>query len=549
MGNFEEAYAQLNNAQRRAVDAIDGPVLVIAGPGTGKTQLLTTRIANILAKTDTAAANILCLTFTESAAETMRERLTNFIGQDAYSVTIITYHAFGSDLIRRFPDYFVVLADTRAVDELGADSIFREIVAQLPYSSPLKFADSYLNDIRSLVSDAKRALLTPDDLRTVAKQNLAFMAKATPIVREQLTGLVRVDKKSVPLFGQLLAMLEPLNAGNKKDAHAKVKPLAGMFLQALDEALTAAEESGKTTAITAWKNSWLAKDEVGHFIVDGEKANRKLQAAAGIYEAYLQELKKRKLFDYDDMILRAVHALETNADLRYTLQEQYLYILLDEFQDTNAAQLKLVELLTNSPVNEGRANVLAVGDDDQAIYAFQGANYSHMLQFKAMYQDVLVVPLTKNYRSHAGILHVARGIAEQIEERLHHHFPAIEKTLTAENIKLPRQAMVERHEAKSDVAQFAWVARKIRALLDGGLPAHEIAVLAPQHKYLEPIVTFLRQEKIPVRYEKRENVLDDPVINQLLRMAELCLALKRHQPAAANSLWAEVLSFDFWQLP
>ncbi len=226
-----------------------------------------------------------------------------------------------------------------------------------------------------------------------------------------------------------------------------------------------------------------------------------------------------------------------------------MYILLDEFQDTNAAQIKLVELLTNSPVNEGRANVLAVGDDDQAIYAFQGANYSHMLQFKAMYQDVLVVPLTKNYRSHAGILHVARGIAEQIEERLHHHFPAIEKTLTAENDKLPGQATVERHEAKSDVAQFAWVARKIRALLDGGLPAHEIAVLAPQHKHLEPLVAFLQQENVPVRYEKRENVLDDPAINQLLRMAELCLALKRRQHTAANSLWAEVLSFDFWELP
>src|SRR5215510_9823717 len=103
MEAYQRALKQLNPAQKRAVEAIDGPVLVIAGPGTGKTQLLTTRIAHILAKTDTLPQNILCLTFTDSAAATMRERLASLIGQDAYDVTISTYHAFGSDIIRRFP--------------------------------------------------------------------------------------------------------------------------------------------------------------------------------------------------------------------------------------------------------------------------------------------------------------------------------------------------------------------------------------------------------------------------------------------------------------
>ena len=143
-----------------------------------------------------------------------------------------------------------------------------------------------------------------------------------------------------------------------------------------------------------------------------KKTTQKLLAAADIYEQYLQALNERNLFDYDDMILRAVRGLETNDDLRFTLQERYLYILLDEFQDTNGAQLRLVELLTDNPVLEGRPNVLAVGDDDQAIYAFQGADYSHMLQFRDLYRDVVPVALTKNYRSHAHILHAARGIAE-----------------------------------------------------------------------------------------------------------------------------------------
>jgi len=132
-------------------------------------------------------------------------------------------------------------------------------------------------------------------------------------------------------------------------------------------------------------------------------------AAATIYEQYLSELASQGLFDYDDMILRAIRGLEAHAELRYTLQERYLYLLLDEFQDTNVAQARLVELLTDSPVHEGRPNVLAVGDDDQAIYAFQGANYSHMLSFYQRYKDVTVVPLTQNYRSHADILPGRRG--------------------------------------------------------------------------------------------------------------------------------------------
>lgn len=546
MGKYEDALHRLNDAQKKAVTTTEGPVLVIAGPGTGKTQLLTTRIAHILATTDALPQNILCLTFTDSAAHTMRERLATLIGQAAYDVTISTYHAFGSDLIRRFPDYFVSDSDLAPVDDLGIDRIYREIITALPFSNPLKYSDAYLGDIKALVSDAKRSLLTPGDLRTVANHNLAFIAKAGPVVSRELGNMLRITKKDMPLFGRLAEHLRALAAPDRPVP--AVLPLAGLFLEELDEAIAEAARTNKTTPLTKWKNNWLAKDSSGHYVVDGERANQKLLAAADVYEQYLFELKARGLFDYDDMILRAVHALETNDDLRFTLQERYLYVLLDEFQDTNGAQLRIVELLTNNPVNEGRPNVLAVGDDDQAIYAFQGANYSHMLQFNQLYQDVLPVPLTQNYRSHADILHTARGIAEQIEERLHHHFPQIEKTLTAENTQLPQRAVIERREAASDVMQFAWTARRIKKLIGDGIPASEIAVLAPQHKYLEPLVPFLQKMDIPVRYEKRENILDDPAITQLLRMAELCLALQKGDAARSNALWAEVLSFDFWNL-
>lgn len=546
MGRYEEALAGLNDAQKQAVTTIDGPVLVIAGPGTGKTQLLTTRIAHILATTDTLPENILCLTFTESGAATMRQRLAGMIGQAAYNITISTYHAFGSDLLRRYPDYFADLGEQKPADDLSIDAIFRQIVADLPYGNPLKFADMYLGDIKTFVSDAKRALLTPDDIRTVAKSNADFITQAQPLVQECLQSMVRVDKKSLGLFMNLEKALAPLSVAMPLP---QVAPLSSMVLTTLRAAIQEAEENDSTKALTKWKNAWLAKDDNGAFVLDGQKTTQKLLAIADVYDHYLQALAARNLFDYDDMILRAVRGLETNDDLRFTLQERYLYILLDEFQDTNGAQLRLVELLTDNPVLEGRPNVLAVGDDDQAIYAFQGADYSHMLQFRDMYRDVVPVALTKNYRSHASILHTARGIAEQVEERLHHHFPAIEKTLEAANPKLQKTAVVERHEAKSDVGQFAWTAHKIAELIASGVPASEIAVLAPQHKYLEPLVPYLQEAGVPVRYEKRENVLDDTAVQQLLTMSNLVQRLQAGDFASGNALWTEVLSFPFWGLP
>ncbi len=539
MRAYETAYSQLNAAQKKAVDTIDGPVLVIAGPGTGKTQLLTTRIAHILAKTDTLPQNILCLTFTDSAAQTMQVRLSNMIGQGAYDVTMSTYHAFGSDIIRRYPDYFADDANLQPADDLTIDRILRTIVASLPYSNPLKYADMYISDIKTLISNAKQALLTPKDLRATAKDNLAFIAQTNPIVQQELQGFARLTPKSIPLFANLLeAVAKASKAGGD---------LRRLFLKELATAVADAQESGKTKSLTAWKKTWLAKDATGQFIVDGEKTNRKLLAAADIYETYIKELKARQLYDYDDMILRAVHALETNDDLRYTLQEQYQYLLLDEFQDTNGAQLRIVELLTDNPVYEGRPNVLAVGDDDQAIYAFQGADYSHMLQFTSRYRDVVVIPLVENYRSHSSILHTARGIAQQVEERLHHHFPGIEKELIAKADQ--PSGVVERRQAASDVMQYAWVAKQIETSIAKGIAASDIAVLAPQHKYLEPLVPFLQKAGVPVRYDKRENILDEPGIVELIRMAELALALKQRNKHTVNALWAEVLSFDFWQLP
>jgi len=534
----------LNKQQKKAVEQIDGPVLVIAGPGTGKTQLLSTRVGYILQHTDALPQNILCLTFTEAGVEAMRERLSGFLGTDAYDVNISTYHAFGSDLIRRFPEY-AQMYDFEPIDELGADSLLREILEAAPYSNPLKSAATYARDLRSLISDAKRSLMTPDDLRSVVNNNQKFIAAASKAVKRALKDFTKIGKDSLPMFEDLATQLQAIDAGTT----TPVINLKTLATTALAEALVEATETGKTKSITAWKNAWLAKDSDGQFVFDGQAANRKIEAAAGIYQTYQDEMAERKLYDYDDMILRAIKALEDNPDFKFTLAEQYLYIMLDEFQDTNAAQLRIVELLTDNPVNEGSPNVLAVGDDDQAIYAFQGAELTNMSKFAALYKDVEVISLRENYRSHKRILEVAHNIGEQISERLHSQFEGITKVLVAANKELPPEAEVAQHQFISDAAQYAWIAAECERLGKEGIPENEIAILAPKHKYLMPILPFLAAAKLPVRYEKRENVLDKPQTRMLEQMSRLCVALHQVDRSAIDAAWPEVLSYDFWQLP
>lgn len=548
MNAFSTAYQQLNTAQRAAVDAVEGPLLVLAGPGTGKTQLLGMRVANILLKTDTMPQNILCLTFTESGASNMRERLSRFIGPAAYDVQIATYHEFGGGLIKRFADYFSDTRLERPIDELGKHQLIEAIVANLSYLNPLKQSQYHLSDLISTISEVKRALLSGNDLRALAIENQAFMRQADQLIGAALADFSRMPsklEKASPAFEQILAGLAKLTPDRPVNPH--FAPLAQLATSSLTEALAAASDSNKTTPLTKWKNDWLARDHNNQFVLAGGLANRRLEALADVVEQYQDQLAAAGYYDFDDMILRAIAALETNDDLRFSLQERYQYLLLDEFQDTNAAQFKLVQLLTDNPVHEGRPNVMAVGDDDQAIYAFQGATYSNMLDFYNAYRQAAIINLTHNYRSHAEVLAVAAAVADQIEARLHHHFDGFVKQLVAANDRLPPRATIERHQFVSDIAQYDWIAAQAQRLIEQGVPAHEIAVLAPKHKFLEPLVPHLNARGLPVSYEKRENILEAPIVRQLLGMGRLVLALRDNDQARADSLWPEVLSYDFWR--
>jgi DNA helicase-2/ATP-dependent DNA helicase PcrA len=546
MDAYREALASLNSGQRSAVEQLDGPVLVIAGPGTGKTQLISTRVGYILDNTDTPPDGILLLTFTEAGVQAMRERLTKLVGRPAYDIQLNTYHAFGGEIFRNYPDYFEG-AQLSLVEELSSDVLLRGIIAKLPYSNPLKFADNYINDLKSFISDCKRALLSPDDIKEIAKKNLQTIDGINESVTKTLNQLTIVSKKSAPLFEKLLEQIESRPEDKLPET---VLPLAAYASNELRDALAYFEQSdGKTSLLSEWKRRWLAKDEHGNFVIDGRRANQRLMAAADIYKQYQRNLTENKLYDYDDMILRAIDVLENNPELKYSLAERYNYIMLDEFQDTNPAQFRLVQLLTDHPVNEGRPNILAVGDDDQAIYAFQGAEHANMAAFARYFREVEVISLKENYRSHQQLLDVGENIAKQLSDRLHDQFKGVEKRLLAANHKLPEPPLIIFRQFAADTAQLGWLADEIKALVDSGVPAQEIAVLAPKHRYLMPLLPYLSRHKIAVRYERRENVLDEPLIRQLERMSQLVLALAGGDETLANSIWPEVLSYDFWKMP
>ncbi|HEX4662696.1 MAG TPA: ATP-dependent DNA helicase [Candidatus Saccharimonadales bacterium] len=544
MSSFLANYRALNAAQKQAVDYIDGPLMVIAGPGTGKTQLLSMRVANILQKTDVLPSNILCLTFTESGATAMRKRLIELMGQAAYGVAIHTFHSFGTEVINAHAEYFYHGAHFQAADQLSSYEVLRELFDTLPHDNPIASTMNgeftHLRDTQGTISDLKKSGLTPDELLQVIDANDAFLAFAEPLIQPVFAD--RLSKKSFPI-------VETAGAEIAKFADTPLKvpgltTLASLFTTQLTNAIESAAEQGSTKPLTAWRNNWLEKDADGHFVFKDRRRNAKLRAVAAVYYDYLVAMQERTLYDFDDMILRVVHAMEVFADLRYDLQEKYQYILVDEFQDTNGAQLRLLINLTNNEASAGRPNIMVVGDDDQAIYSFQGAEIGNILSFRDLYPQVKTITLTENYRSTATILQASRSVITQGESRLETTLDNINKQLTANHTHVPTRADVVVLPSVSD--EYHWLVKQIKAKLDNGTASEHIAILARNHRQLMALVPYLHSAGIPVAYERRDNVLDSPPVVMLQLLARIIDALGEQAYDSANALLPELLAHPAW---
>jgi DNA helicase-2/ATP-dependent DNA helicase PcrA len=537
--DFERRYAQLNTRQRQAVDVIDGPVLVIAGPGSGKTELLSLRVANILLKADVNPGNVLCLTFTEAAAQNMRERLAGLIGETAYRVAVHTFHSFGVDVINRHPETFYEGASFQAADELTQLEILEQLFQGLSFGDALRSEHPeegfvYLNDARSAISNLKRAGLTPAEFTRINTSNTGELENCRKAIHT-----IFDPRLSVASFGAIKKLVQDFSAG---------ETLLAAIGRSLSVALDASIASGKTAPLSAWKSSHLGKTEDGRRCLKEELALPQLRSLETIYAAYQAQLFSRRLYDFDDMLLRVVEATERDNALKSELQEQFQYLLVDEFQDTNDAQMRLLRNLTDAEVNEGRPNVMAVGDDDQAIYKFQGAELANIIGFRTLYRDPEIITLNQNYRSTQAILDLAVQVIRQGEGRLENLLPEIAKDLVAANpnvvngtIKYPLFPTKE-HE-------YLWIGQEAQRLLQAGTPAREIAVIARTHHDLETLVPFLHAAGLPLRYERQQNVFEQSHIRQLIVMARFVCSLGRHQTAEADYLLPELLAYPCWNVP
>ncbi|HUD03849.1 MAG TPA: ATP-dependent DNA helicase [Patescibacteria group bacterium] len=546
---FDEAYKSLNAKQKEAVDTIDGPVMVVAGPGTGKTQLLATRAANILKKDSTLLpTNILCLTFTESGQVAMQRRLIDLMGEAGAHVAVHTFHSFGTEIINTYPQYFYQGANYSPSDDLATHEILSDILKTLPYKNALASKNQgefvYLKDIKDILSKLKKSAITPKQLRLLAMDAYNFSEYLEPELFALFDVARFTGKKDIERSAFLLDF-----AAKYKQPHLNVAgflPLSKIFIEIFGDAVQAALDAGSAKPINDFKKDWFSKDRSR--LINKQRDNAdKLLALADIYEDYQKALDTRHLFDYDDMIMRVVQALEKHGDLAYELQEQYQYFLVDEFQDTNTGQMRMLNALAEHPVNESRPNVLVVGDDDQAIYAFQGAELSNILNFYDSYKNVKLITLTDNYRSDKEILKASRAIIIQGEDRLESKLPdKLNKTLAAQTRfdtpDLTRQLFnIQAHE-------FEWVAEEINNLINGGHEPKEIAVICREHKYLENLLPYLYSLGIPVTYEHRKNALDNKAIQELVTLARVVGALSKNDLVLAEGYLPELLSADYWQI-
>ena len=387
--------AGLNPSQHAAVEHLAGPLLVLAGAGSGKTRVVTARIARLLERGVPARA-ILAVTFTNKAAAEMRERVAKQVGaRVAKQVTIATFHGFGL----------------------------------------------------SVLAAEARALGLRDDRFTLFDQG-----DSLALVRE---------------------LLRTVDAGRKFDLGAIV------------------------ARISQAKN---------HFAHDAEWREREGddydEIARMLFPRYQAALRGYQAFDFDDLVCEPVRLWRRRADLLEKWQQRYTYLLVDEYQDTNHAQLELVRALGGA-----HNNVCVVGDDDQSIYAWRGADVTNILDFERHFPGAKVVKLEDNYRSSASILAVANAVLAASRARRH------DKTLVAARPGGDKVRLVL--AADADV-EADFVAREIAQLRQEGVAARDIAVLYRSNQQSEALEAALAQAAVPVRVVGGQQLFDRKEVKDVL---------------------------------
>jgi DNA helicase-2/ATP-dependent DNA helicase PcrA len=482
---FTEEYNRLNEQQRKAVDQVEGPVMVIAGPGTGKTQILSARIGKILLSDALIEPfNILCLTYTDAGVVAMRKRLAQFIGPDAYKVAIYTFHAFCNDVIQDNLSLFEKTA-LDPISDLERIELLKELIDSFPKDHPLKRyrGDVYfeIKSLQSLFSMMKREGWNAD-----------FICK-------------------------------------KIDEYLNDLPLRDEYIC--------------KRATKDFKKGDVRLDK----IEEQREKMEKLRAACNEFNKFQEKMRQRNRYDFDDMINWVINAFHENEALLRNYQEQFQYILVDEYQDTSGSQNKIVELLINF---WDKPNVFVVGDDDQSIYRFQGANVENMLQFAKSYEeDLLTVVLTNNYRSTQPILDISKTLIDRNDERLVKQINGLSKELLCSHDglrNLIHSPIIQEYETQRD--EMINITLQIEKLITQGVPGNAIGIIYRENKYGEELANYLRLKGLPFYSKRSLNIIDQPFIQQLLLVLNY-LRAEHDLSYSGDEMLFEILHFEWFNIP
>lgn len=516
MPDFNSQYQKLNPEQKTAVDTLDGPVMVIAGAGTGKTQTIALRIANILQKTQTNPSSILCLTFTDTAVNAMRTRLVGIIGPTAYSVRIHTFHSFCNEVILSHPEYFIFSHDLQPVDELEKLEIINDLIDKLPNGSVLQpWGDHYFyqRDIVSAIQTLKRENVPPEKLQQLISDQELFLSLITNHC--SLLKSLRIGKT---LESDLQKIVDSLPVSPIITYHSNLYQNGGYDIGA-----------AKNPAIN-FKNALLKIFD--NLIKDTIKQKELLV----IYRGYQLALKEHGLYDFDDMILFVVEAFKKDQDLLRSYQEQYQYFLVDEFQDTNSAQNEILSLLCRYFDNP---NIFVVGDDDQSVFRFQGASIENIYDFYKKYK-VKPIVLKNNYRSHQLILDTSTTLINNNQNRIANYIKDIDKSLKSTSILDPNP--INLIPVNSVLEENYFVTTKIKTLVDSGVKPSEIAILCRTNTDATDLADSLTKEGIRFYLPSNQNILDSPHIRQLINL------LSYINDPTRNDIYYHLLASDYFNL-
>jgi len=436
----------LNPAQKQAVEHGEGPALVVAGAGTGKTQVITQRIARLVKDKKAEPGQVLALTFTEKAAREMAERLYDLIGWHAYQVPVMTFHAFGAELLGRY-----------------ATHIGRSVRG-------------------GLLNDTQKALLLQQSL----------------------------DKIELSYYGPHAAIFEFLEG-----VVAYIGQLQNAGISALEYAKYV-ENMAKTP---------------GDLHPQDVTEQQDLSQLYSLYEAIKADTGS---FDYNDQLQIPLRILQQKPNLAERLGQQYQYVLVDEYQDTNTVQDELLRAFIKPS-----GNLFAVGDDDQAIYAFRGAQINNILSFVDHFKVKEPLALTMNYRSGQQILDAAyRLIKHNDPDRLEAKL-SLDKRLIAQQ----KGSSVEFVPFGAPAEEIEGAVEAVATALKGGAAPDTVAVLAATHASLKQIAKALRARDIPFALSTQVNIFEQPELNQLWYLLEW-IGLRADEESIAHVMLSRFMGWS-----